>query len=54
MKSLKLYIDYMSQPCRAVLALSLLKKIPIELIEVRLNKKQVIIKIINSASNITL
>lgn len=35
---IKLYIDYSSQPSRAVLALCLIGKIPIEIIEVRIFK----------------
>lgn len=34
----KLYIDYLSQPCRAVIALCILENIPYEVIEVRLMK----------------
>ena len=38
---IKLYIDYLSQPSRAVYAVCLLGKIPLEVIETRLGKGQV-------------
>ncbi len=41
MSGLKLYVDYFSQPCRSVLALCELKKIPVVIVELRVNKKQV-------------
>jgi hypothetical protein len=41
MPGLKLYVDYFSQPCRSVLALCEFKKIPVETVELRVNKKQV-------------
>jgi hypothetical protein len=41
MPGLRLYVDYFSQPCRSVLALCQLKKIPVETVELRINKKQV-------------
>lgn len=39
---IKLYLDYSSQPSRAVLAFLLLNKIPHELIEIRISKREVI------------
>lgn len=38
---IKLYLDFVSQPARAVYTLCRIKEIPIEMIETRLNKKQV-------------
>lgn len=35
---IKLYIDYMSQPSRAVWALCLIGQVPIEITEVRISK----------------
>lgn len=36
--SVKIYMDYMSQPSRAVLTLALLAKIPHEVAEIRITK----------------
>lgn len=36
--TIKLYLDYSSQPSRAVLALCLIGRIPIEIIEIRIIK----------------
>lgn len=38
---IKLYIDYGSQPSRAVLALCLIGKIPFEIIEIKIMKLEV-------------
>ena len=54
MSGLKLYVDYFSQPCRSVLALCELKKIPVVIVELRVNKKQVHSWIKILALNLTL
>ena len=38
---IKIFIDYISQPARAVYALALLGKFPHEIIETRVNRKEV-------------
>lgn len=38
--SLKLYMDYISQPSRAVLSLLLITKTPHEIVETRISKQQ--------------
>ena len=39
-KPVKIYIDYLSQPCRAIFALCLMAKIPFEVQEIRIVKLQ--------------
>ncbi len=38
---IKLYIDFISQPSRAVLCLCIINKIPVEIIETRISKMEV-------------
>lgn len=40
---IKLYLDYSSQPSRAVWAFMLLNKIPFELHEIRISKAEVLL-----------